>query len=82
MERLSDCGYMDELVVVVHRSQVADVLCCCVGLGRAELQAADLLPDGLDPQERQRTLCAALRRQDRAALLQLRAPGNGLFLSW
>lgn len=50
----------------------------CVVTGCAQLQAADLLPDRLDPQERERPVLGAVRRQDRAALLQLCAPGNAL----
>jgi len=47
-----------------------------VGAGGAQLQGADLLPDGLDPEERARAVLAAVRGQDRAALLQLRSPGS------
>lgn len=52
------------------------VLCDVCPVGRAAFQAANLLPDRLDPQERARAVPGALRPHHRAALLQLRQAGT------
>ena len=67
-----------------HLCFVFVVLYClsCVDTctGRTELQTADLLPDGLYPEERARAVLVAVCRQNCTTILQLRAPGTRVLM--